>query len=92
MLTFVKTALQIASSTFDAELTTYIAGAEVDLGFGNVDTFDNTDDLTKTAVATYCGYRFELLHGDTAKAEKLFTAYNEIKTQMGFSSLYNERD
>lgn len=90
LLNKVKLSLQLSDSTFDTELTGYIASAKTDLGFGNVDTISESDDLTATAIVTYCSWMFHLVHGDQPRAKDLLVAYNSLKTQMGTSSSYRD--
>lgn len=88
LLPTVKLALGLTDSTFDTELTSFIESAKTDLGFGNVDTISETDDLTKTAITLFCSYQFQLMHGQLDRSNALKVCYDSIKTQMGGSSNY----
>lgn len=90
LLPKVKLALGLTDTTFDTELTGLIASAETDLGFGNVDTIAETDELTATAVVLFCSYQFHLMHGQLERSNALKECYDSIKTQMGGSSLYRD--
>lgn len=88
LLSNVKLALGLTDTTFDTEITSFIASAKTDLGFGNVDTISETDDLTITAIILFCSYQFQLMHGAIDRANALKECYDSIKTQMGGSSQY----
>lgn len=90
LLQKVKLALGLTDTTFDAELTSFIASAKTDLGFGNVDTVDDTDELTQTAIVLYCSWHFQLLQGAIDRANAIMGCYNSIKEQMGLSSKYRD--
>lgn len=92
MLEKVKLALQISSNVFDAELTSLIKSAIIDLNIGGVESDDlvveTTDDILIRAIISYCAYQFELIHGSTEKASAIKVSYDEQKAQLGMSTNY----
>lgn len=88
MLTKVKLALQISTTTFDTELTDLIASAQLDLGIAGVDLPSTLDSICERAITSYCVYHFELEHGDGVKAERFKVAYDEQKAQLSMATGY----
>ena len=92
MLEKVKLALLITGNTFDTELNTLIKAAVKDLGIAGVEgltvSTDSTDDIVIEAIITYCGYKFELRHGEESRSDKLKQAYDEQKAQLGMATNY----
>lgn len=86
----VKLAIGLSDSTYDAEITTFISACKTDLSFGNVDAIADSNAEVKTAIITYCNFMFQLIHGDTDRAERLKAAYDSLKTQMGLSSSFRD--
>lgn len=92
MLERVKLALLITSNTFDTELNTLISAAVKDLGIAGADTLvistDSTDSLVIQAIISYCGYQFELIHGEESRSERFKKAYDEQKAQLSMATNY----
>ena len=92
MLERVKLALLITSNTFDTELNTLISAAVKDLGIAGADALvistDSTDALVIQAIISYCGYRFELIHGEESRSERFKKAYDEQKAQLSMATNY----
>lgn len=92
MLERVKLALLITSNTFDTELNTLISAAVKDLGIAGADTLvistDSTDALVIQAIISYCGYQFELIHGEESRSERFKKAYDEQKAQLSMTTNY----
>ena len=92
MLDRVKLALLITSDDFDAELTTMIEAAATDLGIAGVEgltvTTDSEDAIIIQAILTYCGYRFELMHGSLDRSAAFKKSYDEQKAQLGMATNY----
>ena len=79
MLTRVKLALRITTTSFDAELTGLITAALMDLGLvGVVDTVTTTDELIITAVITYVKLHF----GEPSDPDRIKKSYDEQKAQL----------
>ncbi len=92
MLNRVKLALLITSNDFDTELTTLIEAACKDLGIAGVEgltvSTSTTDAIVIQAIITYCGYQFELIHGELSRSEKFKRAYDEQKSQLSMAEGY----
>ena len=78
-----KTALRVATTAYDAEITEYIEAAKLDLGIAGVET-TVADSLINTAILTYVRMRF----GAPANYDKLKSAYDEQKAQMMMATGY----
>ena len=78
-----KTALRVATTAYDAEITEYIEAAKLDLGIAGVET-TVADSLINTAILTYVRMRF----GAPANYDKLKAAYDEQKAQMMMATGY----
>lgn len=90
LLAKVKLSLGLSDDTYNTELQGFMHSAVTDLGFGNVDVVDDSDDMTATAIITFCNYQFQLIHGDMTRAEALKISYDSYKTQMGMNSKYRD--
>ena len=93
MLNKVKLALLISSNDFDDELADLIGAAVLDLEIAGVDdetvvSENPTDKLIIRAICSYCGYHFELMHGDTNRSVMFKRAYDEQKAQLSMASGY----
>lgn len=92
MLERVKLALLITGNTFDTELNSLISAAVKDLGIAGVEgltvSTDSTDAIVIQAIITYCGYHFELLHGEESRSDRFKRAYDEQKAQLSMSTNY----
>ena len=78
-----KTALRVATTAYDAEITEYIEAAKLDLGIAGVET-TVADSLVNTAILTYVRMRF----GAPANYDKLKASYDEQKAQMMMATGY----
>lgn len=92
MLNKVKLALLITSTDFDTEIANLINAAVKDLGIAGVEgltvTTSSNDEIIVQAIITYCGYQFELMHGDLNRSEAFKKAYDEQKAQLSMSTGY----
>ena len=78
-----KTALRVATTAYDAEITEYIEAAKLDLGIAGVET-TVADSLVNKAILTYVRMSF----GAPANYDKLKSAYDEQKAQMMMATGY----
>jgi hypothetical protein len=94
MLDKVKLALLISGNDFDSELTDMINAAFIDLNLGDVSedatVITTTDAAIISAVCTYCGYQFELMHGSIERSNAFKKSYDEQKSQLGMATGYTE--
>lgn len=92
MLDKVKLGLLITENDFDTELTDLINAWIIDMKIAGVsaDTLEpeSTDPALITACVTYCGYRFELMHGSLERSEAYKKSYDEQKAQLGMATGY----
>ena len=84
MLSAVKLALRITTTTFDAELNQLINACLMDLGLAGVDEVEQTDNLIIQAVVTYCKMHF----GNPDNYDRLKASYDEQKAQLSMASGY----
>ena len=81
----VRRACRITTTSYDPELTDLINAAKLDLEIAGVDVpYDDYDELTKTAIITFCKMRF----GIPEDYERLKASYDEQKAQLGMNSVY----
>lgn len=80
-----KTALRVATTAYDAEITEYIEAAKLDLGIAGVET-TATDSLVNKAILTYVRMSF----GAPANYDKLKASYDEQKAQMMMATGYTD--
>lgn len=85
MLANCKTAMRITTNAFDAEITSYINAAELDLGIAGV-IYEAVDDLVQKAIITYVRMSF----GNPPNYDKLKAAYDEQKAQLQVATGYTE--
>lgn len=92
MLNKVKLALLITENDFDSEITDFINAWIKDMGFAGVENEtlipETTDPAFIAACVTYCGYRFELMHGSLDRSEAYKKSYDEQKSQLGMATGY----
>lgn len=92
MLSKVKLALLISSTTFDAELTDLIASAIIDLNIAGVDSDEiastTDDEIVQRAIISYCAYNFMLMHGALDRADAYKRIYDEQKAQLSMADGY----
>lgn len=86
VLTEVKMALRIKSSTFDAaEITPLINACLIDLELAGIKKLDITDGAIKRAIVLYCKANF----GNIEDAERFDNNYQAFKKNLALSTLYN---
>lgn len=92
MLERTKLALGVTTTAFDDELTNDISAAVADLGIAGVDgltvTTDSSDAIVINAIITYCGVKFELLHGNPERSQAYKASYDEQKAQLSMATGY----
>lgn len=84
MLTKVKLALRITTTSFDTELTNLIAAAQLDLGIAGVVLPDTLDAICEMAIITYCKLHF----GEPDEYDRLKASYDEQKAQLSMATGY----
>lgn len=84
MLTKVKLALRITTTSFDTELMNLIAAAQLDLGIAGVVLPDTLDTLCEMAIITYCKLHF----GEPDEYDRLKASYDEQKAQLSMATGY----
>lgn len=84
MLTKVKLALRITTNSFDTELTSLIAAAQLDLGIAGVTLPDTLDSICEIAIITYCKLHF----GEPDEYDRLKASYDEQKAQLSMATGY----
>ena len=84
MLELVKMALRITTTAYDAELTTLIGAALMDLGIAGVTPPADLDPICQRAVITYCKCNF----GTPDDYDRLKAAYDEQKAQLSMATGY----
>lgn len=82
----VKLALRISTAAFDAELSTLIQSALMDMGVAGVTEDDTTNALILRAVTTYCKMNF----GEPDDYDRLKRSYDEQKAQMVTATGYTD--
>lgn len=82
----VKMGLRISTNAFDNELTDLIAAAQTDLGIAGVVLPDTLDEISITAIITYCKLRFGL----PENPEWLKKSYDEQKAQLVTATGYTD--
>lgn len=85
MLEAVKQALRIKSGTFDAELTSIIEAAKLDLSISGVAVIKDTDPLIRRAIIIYCQANF----GNSAEADRYQKSYEMLKNHLALCGDYN---
>lgn len=92
MLNKVKLSLLITLTDFDTELNNLIAAAVKDLNIAGVEgstvSTGTSDEIVIQAIITYCGYQFELKHGDLNRSEAFKRSYDEQKAQLSMTTGY----
>ena len=92
MLDRVKLALLISDNDFDSELSDLINAACKDLGIAGVEgltvTTSSNDAIIIRAIITYCGYQFELMHGNLNRSDAFKRSYDEQKAQLSMATGY----
>lgn len=90
MLEDVKVALQVATQTYDSELSGYIESAKVDIQAAGITNIDESDAGIHQIIILFCKYRFELIHGNAELAQAVKEAYDEQKAQLGMRTGYTD--
>lgn len=85
MLANVKAAMRITVTAYDAEITSLINAAVLDLGIAGITVPDAIDALVTRAIITYCRCNF----GSPDDYDRLKAAYDEQKAQLQMSSNYH---
>ena len=80
MLDKVKAALRITVNNYNAELTTLIAAAQLDLGIAGVELPVALDAICERAIITYCKVHFSAL--SDGEYARLKASYDEQKAQL----------
>lgn len=88
MLAKVKVALGIVTNAYDAELTSLITAAQLDLGLAGVVLPANLDALCERAIITYCKVHFASL--PDGEYDRTKRSYDEQKAQLMMGSGYTE--
>ena len=81
LLTFTKSSLRVASTSFDEEINALIEMAENDINQATDKAFDITDVVQCNAVAVYCQAYFG--YGD----DKALARYKEMLVQIGLRKI-----
>lgn len=90
LLDDVKQACRVTSTAYNTELTDLIQAALADMGITDIraDVLTETPPpLVKMAVKTYCRMHFGEV--EDGERDRLEASYNEQKSQLLMSSLYN---
>lgn len=86
LLSAVKVALRLTVDNYDAELTSLIAAAQLDLSIAGVQLPDELDALCKRAIITYCRVHFSAL--TDGEYSRLKASYDEQKAQLMVATGY----
>lgn len=84
LLTAAKMALRVTTTAFDAEITSLIQAAQLDLGVAGVVLPDIQDALAQQAIITYCRVNF----GQPDEYDRLKRSYDEQKAQLATCTGY----
>ena len=84
ILTEVKTALRVTTTAYNDELTALIEAAKIDIYQANVGSVDYDDPILRRAIVLYC----RLYFGSPADFDRLKSAYDELKAQLGMATGY----
>lgn len=82
----VKMACRLKTNAYDAQLTTLIEAAKLDLGIAGVVVPSELDAIVEQAICTYCMANF----GVPEDYERLKTSYDEQKAQLSNATGYTE--
>ena len=82
----VKDRLRVSNNKYDAEITSLINAAEIDLGIAGIELPSPLDDNVLTAIVSYCKIMFGNI--EPSDAERWKRIYDESKSQMTTSSKY----
>lgn len=88
LLAKVKIALGIVVNAYDAELTSLIEAAKLDMGIAGVVLPDNLDALCERAIITYCKFQFSAL--TDGEYDRTKASYDEQKGQLKIASGYTD--
>lgn len=84
MLSAVKAAMRITTNVYDADLTSLIEAAKLDLTIAGIVLPEALDDLCKRAIITYCRANF----GSPEDYDRLKASYDEQKAQLQMATGY----
>lgn len=90
MLSDAKTALQISGTSYDAEITNYIAECKVDIQAAGITSVDENDSAIHQLIILFCKMRFELFHGNPELSIAVKEVYDEQKAQYGMRTGYTD--
>ena len=90
MLEEVKEALRVSGDDLNAEVTSLIEAAQVDLRISGVNKIDDLDPLIKRAVITYCKAHFG--YEDVNLSERFERSYFMLKQHLSLSGEYGVID
>ena len=79
-----KLALRITIDTYDDELQSLIAAGKRDLEIAGVDFADESDEIVRRAIITYCRAHF----GSPPDYDRLKASYDEQKAQLSYATGY----
>ena len=80
----VKMALRVTTNAYDTELNGLINAALLDMGIAGVTNDDDTDDIIRRAIITYCRLNF----GKPDDYDRLKASYDEQKAQLSMATGY----
>lgn len=86
LLDDVRLAMRIVTTAYDAEITSLIEAAQLDLGVAGVSVPAEQDALTTRAIITYCRANF----GSPDDYDRVKAAYDEQKAQLSMHTGYTD--
>lgn len=86
LLDDVRLAMRIVTTAYDAEITSLIEAAKLDLGIAGVELPTTQDALTTRAIITYCRANF----GSPDDYDRVKAAYDEQKAQLSMHTGYTD--
>lgn len=88
LLDDVKARLRVSNNKHDAEITSLINAAEIDLGIAGVELPSPIDDNVLTAIVAYCKLMFGNM--EPSDADRWKRIYDELKAQMVTATGYTD--
>lgn len=88
LLSKVKIALGVVVNVYDAELTSLIEAAKLDMGIAGVVLPETLDALVERAIITYCKYQFSAL--SDGEYDRVKRSYDEQKGQLAIATGYTD--
>ena len=83
-----KLALRVTVNNYDADLTSLIEAAKLDLGIAGVDLPAELDAIVERAIITYCKVHFSAL--TDGEWSRLKASYDEQKAQLATATGYTD--